>query len=282
MKPLMIGINEALQELKVGLDLVDAQAVPSSSKDFVAMSARNSYYNFRSLGVYLDRLDTPFELVATTPQFSYPNKQDPLGFDSYIETYKPEEWNAFKKQYNFILTDMNEKIKPFKHAAGEVRGHWWSNKDKIYERRMKIRSYAENALLPLKQKAEDLCQLITQKVEVGDSAILEISAAAGDSYVASPNSWYMDTNYVPDISMYWELRSRLSVSMPSKVKKTHPLVVGVSNNLASIELSMPVNDPSIVVNIETDKKKDPIYQFELKDRGVEKETLKNMMNLLLI
>jgi hypothetical protein len=277
----MLGANEALRRLKDELDLVDAQAI-LDSKAYVAMSARNPYLNFRPLSAYL-RSEEYFELVATTPRFEYPkskfDEQDELGFGNYMARDKPKDWTTIKERYTFLLTRIEETIKPYQDAARKVRYHWY-NKNRTMAARHKIYSDANDALSRFKQIANSITEMMRQKVQLTDKAFIEISAEGGGLFINYP---HRGKTYVPDVSPpSWRLSLRLVASMPTQVDEAHPLVAGVSNNLDSIKLSIPPEDPSIVTRIAKDKKKDPIYEFKVKDSGVDEQTLKSIIKFLLI
>jgi hypothetical protein len=251
------------------------------------MRARNPYFNFRSLSAIL-RAKEHFGLIATTPEFSYPkdwegyglNEEDPLGFRSYMERYKPKDWATIKEQSAFILSHIGEVIKPYQDEARRVRYHWY-DKDGTFNARKKIQLDADKALFSLKQSAMSLANIMAQKVQLADNAFVEISAEVKGFRVNSP--YYYEKEYVLTVSKpEWILSSKLSASMPCQIDEAHPLVAGVSNDLASVDLFMPVDDPSIAVNIRRGENRNPVYLFKLKDSGVDKQLLDDMINLLLI
>ena len=295
----MIGANEAFRFLKDELDLSEARSVPSSSEAYVAMHARNPYLSFRPLSVFL-KAGGHFRLVATTRGFEYPNlceppwfnENDKLGLGSYMAGHEPIEWATIKEQYPRILSRIEKTVNPHQDAARRVRYHWY-DKDGTKKKRLEIQSDVEHALAPEKQTLEALRKLMTQKVQLADNAVIKISAERHGLSVDSPT--YYGREYVPTVSNpRWQLRSKLLASMPCQVDETHTLVAGVSNNLNSIELSIPADDPSITVEITANGKPDSVYQpnlkrsgiekyqFNLKKSGIEKRTLKKMIHLLLI
>jgi hypothetical protein len=251
------------------------------------MEARNPYLSFRPISVFL-RSEEQFGFAASTNFWPYADVNDPkffeedkLGFTSYMTKHKPKELSEIQGQSASILSLAEKKIKPFKDKARKIMYHWYS-KNKTYGERAKLKIDAESLLSSEFQKdVESLEQKLSQKIQLSDRAFIEISAKAGKldcSPLYSDEKEYIPTARIP----YWVIMPKLSVSMPCKIDENHVLVNGISNNLASVELSVPEINPSIIVSIERDEMRGPFYQFKLKDSGIEEQDIERMIKLLLI
>ncbi len=280
----MMGANEALRYLNYRLDLSDSQTA-DSDKDYATMTARNPYLSFRSLSAFL-RSEKQFGFVASTFFWPYADVNNPkffnddsLGFAGYMAKHKPQELAEIQGQSASILNLAERKIKPFKDEAKNIAYHWYS---KTYEKRLKLKNDSESLLSSEFQKdLESLEQKLSQKIQLSDKAFIEISAKSG-GLSCSP-LYGNEREYIPNVYIpHWTVMSKLSVSMPCKIDENHVLVNGISNNLASVELSVPEINPSIIVNIERNEMRDPFYQFKLKESGIEEQDIERMIKLLLI
>jgi len=284
----VVRVNEVLMRLKDELDLKDAHTIVSDG--YVVMSATNPYFR-HTLHTFLQAKEN-FKLVAASNKITLLkyssfggtgfNEQDRLGFCRYMKNYKPEDWAIIKEQFASISRRMKETIDLYCRKLWEVPYHWYY-KRKTFNESVKILSDAIKEINKINQAAKSLAEKIPQKVLLTNRASVEISEELYGLIVRLTSSPVDEKKYTLEESqpLEWLLNLKLTALMPTQVDEKHPLVDGVSRNLASIELSIPNNNPSIITRIERSiQGAYPTYSFKLKG-PINEQAIQSMINLLL-
>jgi hypothetical protein len=278
----VVRVNEVLMRLKDELDLKDAHTIVSDG--YVVMSATNPYFR-HTLHTFL-QAEENFKLVAVSNKIKYYsfdgtefNEQDRLGFCRYMKNYKPEDWAIIKEQFASISKRVKETLILYRNKLREVPYLQYYDEE-ISDMADKIFSRATKEINEINQAAKSLAEKIPQKVILTDRASVEISEELCELRVGLAST--LEGTYTLEESqpLEWLLNLKLTALMPTQVDEKHPLVDGVSRNLASIELSIP-NNPSIITRIERIiQGAYPTYSFKLKE-PINEQAIQSMINLLL-
>lgn len=287
----MLGVNEALRKLKRELELLDAVSV-NAEDGYVAMEASNTYFGFRPVEAFFKSQEQCELKASTVDYYRFPgwdtcmfDGKDRMNLGVFMSKEKPKEWERVKSLSEFIEKSKDMLINTYKERAAETVIHFYDSKKKKDEiskfREESLRKGAEWALKPAMEAAEDVNHMLNQVVNVGDKACVEVCSELGGLTVHSGNSKYKEY-FLGVTSPKWKVTMNLLAEMPSKVEENHPLVSGVSKNVAFIDLSLPSRqNPEIKMNIRKSSN-DPSYVFSIKDSGISEATLQNAINLLLL
>ena len=286
----MIGTNEALREIKKQLDLPD----PSTySEDGKAIMRENSkYFHFVPLNSFLkSNKSFGFGIVAKTrTQYYGPidklgsRKDDDLGLIRFIDEYYPGKMDAIMFKTSRIIKKAETKLKPLQDESSKIEYSKlkWIKREGIDDARWNIKRRAELLINGgLKTDLDDLKLNLSPTVNLSEEANLKVSSEF-DFGVSRPQRYPMERVYKPALEIEsLSVKSELTASIPTKIDENHPLVKGLADNLYSVTLSIPAENPEIIATV-TDTSSDPYYEFELKESGIERKNLKDMIRLLLM